>query len=105
MAGLSGEPGHKSLWEAAGRFLFVLALAAGLAWIVRDNLLPTHDRNQELSAELERARRLLSALEKEREALVREIHALESDPFYVEYLLRTRFGFRRPGEVVLEDRR
>lgn len=98
-----GDP--KSLWDAFGRLLFVLALAAGLAWIVRDSIMPTFDRNQRLAAELHRTKRLLEDLKKEREALLNQIHSLKSDPFYVEYLLRNKFGFRRPGEVVLTRER
>ena len=99
MADQPSDP--KSLWDAFGRLLFVLALAAGLAWIVRDSIMPTFDRNQRLAAEIQKARRLLEDLQTEREALVNQIRSLESDPFYVEYLLRNKFGFRRPGEVVL----
>ncbi len=90
-----------SLQEAVIRLLFVVAIVTGLAWIVRGDLLPTHRRNRAIDTEIEQVRAERAALEQERKALEREIDALRHDPFYVEYLLRTRFGFHRPGEIVL----
>ena len=90
-----------SLQEAVGRLLFVVAIVTGLAWVVRGDLLPTHHRNREIDSEIEQVRGELASLEQEHTALRREIEALRHDPFYVEYLLRTRFGYHRPGEIVL----
>ncbi|MBI4617547.1 MAG: septum formation initiator family protein [Planctomycetes bacterium] len=101
---MSPETGTaRGLPDALGRLLFVLALAAGLAWLLRDSLVATRERNLSMAEELRRTRLLLEMLSIEREALTREIDALQGDPFYVELLLRRRYGFRRPGEIVLSD--
>ena len=51
--------------------------------------------------------RRLVALEAQREQLLREQERLESDPAYVEGLIRSTFKVSRPGEYVipLDDQR
>ena len=54
-----------------------------------------------LSLEQRRLDRQLAALSAEHEQLVQEQERLQSDPTYVEGLIRTTFKLAQPGELVI----
>jgi cell division protein FtsB len=91
----------------------VEALLRRAAWLAPASALVTAgallvlDRDTGLAALLELSQRVLRAesglatARAERAALVREVHALRSDPFAVEVLAREQLGMVREGELVL----
>ena len=76
-------------WLLAGALIGLVVFGPGAySWV-------------KLSLEQRRLDRQLAALSVEHEQLVQEQERLQSDPTYVEGLIRTTFKLAQPGELVI----
>ncbi len=67
--------------------------------LVQFVILPARERNQRMRRDAQRLQEEIGQLHLQNSKLSQEIQALKSDPYYVEYLLRTRLRYRGPGEL------
>jgi cell division protein FtsB len=89
-----------TIWSRLSRVLIVLLFAAG-ATAVGLWYLPEIRRNEELQAERLRLERQEREVRERGEMLRAQIQALTNNPAAVERLIRERFGYARPGELVV----
>lgn len=82
-------------------YLSALLACAGAAYGVIV-LLPSKLKTRALRAEHARRAEEVDHLRESIEALKRDTRALQDDPWTVERTLRTRLGFLRPGEQVVQ---
>lgn len=79
-------------------------LIVALVAVVQFVILPIRQRNRRMAEKVQRLEEENGQLSGENAKLAARIEALTSDPYYVEYLLRSRFRYRRPGEVRVEPK-
>jgi cell division protein FtsB len=79
--------------------VFLLFVLGGLA--VGIWYLPEIQRNQELQTERLRLERQLAAAQTHGRSLQASLKAFTNNPVAAERIIRERFGFARPGEVVV----
>lgn len=79
--------------------VFLLFVLGGLA--VGIWYLPEIQRNQELQTERLQLERQLAAAQAHGRALQASLKAFTNNPAAAERIIRERFGFARPGEVVV----
>lgn len=89
-----------SIWDKLTRVVIFLLFIAGLL-LVALWYLPLIKKNERMRQEIQR---LYAQIQKEEEAgkqLRNAIEALRRDPKAVERLARERFGYAKPGEIVI----
>jgi cell division protein FtsB len=92
-------------WRISDRGFCALVLLFGSVLMVLTGLLPNHRKLERLKTRKERLVQEILWLQKENERLCKEIAALRTDPWFIERVLRARFGFSRPEEIRLEPDR
>lgn len=66
--------------------------------LVQFVVLPARQRTHQIDRHARQLKQEIGQLQHENAKLSREIEALKSDPYYVEYQLRTRLRYRGPDE-------
>ena len=80
--------------RAAVSGYLILASVALLQFVI----LPARERNMEMAQTVKGLKEEIGQLRRDNIKLGRTIKALKSDPYYVEYMLRSRLRYRGPDE-------
>lgn len=73
-----------------------------LLFIVSLSIRPVSIKNQQLQEKVKKLQEEIRDLKQKNERYQKEIDAVQKDPVYIEFLLRTKLRYGREGEKVIE---